>query len=96
MSEGLPPIVDPMETVSKLVPVVAPIDVMSLNDEDGMRQKPMLRRGLQRYEEEPSNTDETDDSGLENEDEPPRPGQLILVLLTFFLVTKVGVIKMEP
>ena len=50
--------------------VVAPIDVMSLNDDEmGGRQKPILKRGFQRYEEEP----ESGDSGACSGDELERP-----------------------
>ena len=39
ISHGLEPIPNAMDTVNKLTPVIAPIDVMSLNDDDNVRQK---------------------------------------------------------
>ena len=44
ISHGLEPIPNAMDTVNKLTPVIAPIDVMSLNDDDNVRQKVNILR----------------------------------------------------
>lgn len=75
ISHGLEPIPNAMETVNKLTPVIAPIDVMSLNDDDNVRQKPKLRRDIQKYEEEGSDSmlgEDTSDEGIV-EDRPATP-----------------------
>ena len=57
--------------MDNLFTVVAPVDVMSLNDDDmGGRQKPILRRGFQRYEEEPESDSGNASSGDESVGDP--------------------------
>jgi len=74
ITQSLPLVPDPMETIAKLVPVIAPIDVMSLNEDEmgGGRQKPLLRRGFQRYEEDAPTSEDSGNASSSDESADPQ------------------------
>ena len=76
ITEGLPTIGNPMETINKLTPVVAPIDVMNLNEDENLRQKPKLRLEFQRYEDESGESffsDREANEGIIEDERPATP-----------------------